>query len=145
MKNDWMFFFFSHEKCLENSEFRCQNTGIFSNELKLGRKNAHFSLTTYIPNNKQLTKTKNRKSSQKLHFFIKKDTFQTFITYIISTRNIYSYARNIYSYSHNIHNYAHNHKFYMEKHIFLTITTQFSTLPFLDCKKIQTSFCHENG
>ena len=37
--------------CLENSEFRCQNTGIFSIELGFGWKNACFLMFLYIAKN----------------------------------------------------------------------------------------------
>ena len=38
---------------------------------------------------------------EKYAFLSKKAYFWAFITYKVSTRNIYSYARNIYSYAHN--------------------------------------------
>jgi len=40
--------------CHDNSEFRFQKTGIFSNELYLGRKNAHFLVFLYIAYNQRL-------------------------------------------------------------------------------------------
>ena len=41
--------------CLENSEFRCRNTSIFSIELELCRKNAYFSEFLHVVKNQRLT------------------------------------------------------------------------------------------
>ena len=91
----------NYQFCLENSEFTCQNTGIFSNELELGWKNARILLFLYITNNQRLIILRHLKSNQKSLFSHKKGRFLPFITYIVSTRNIHSYAHNIYSYDYN--------------------------------------------
>ena len=58
--------------CLENSEFRCQNTGIFSIELELGRKNAYFSEFLHVVKNQRLTVWWCALVLQKEYFFIAK-------------------------------------------------------------------------
>ena len=71
-------------------------------------------------------------------FCFKKGTFWAFATYIVSTRNIHSYAHNSYSYVRNI-------LCYDEKHGFLPVLTHFSALTILFGKKRQTCFCHNNS
>ena len=71
-------------------------------------------------------------------FCFKKGTFWAFVTYIVSTRNIHSYAHNSYSYVRNI-------LCYDEKHVFLPVLTHFSALTILFDKKLQTCFCRNNS
>ena len=71
-------------------------------------------------------------------FCFKKGTFWAFVTYIVSTRNIHSYAHNSYS-------YARNMLCYDEKHGFLPVLTHFSALTILFGKKRQTCFCRNNS
>ena len=67
-------------------------------------------------------------------FCLKKGYFLPFITYIVSTRNIHSYARNSYS-------YVRNKQCYGEKHDVLSDFTCFFVVLFLFRKKINTLFC----
>ncbi len=69
--------------CLEISEFRCQNTGIFSIELELSRKNAHFSEFSHVVKNQRLTVLWCALVFQKEYFFIAKSM-------ILGIHNIYS-------------------------------------------------------
>ena len=71
-------------------------------------------------------------------FCFKKGTFWAFATYIVSTRNIHSYAHNSYSYVRNI-------LCYDEKYGFLPVLTHFSALTILFGKKLQTCFCRNNS